>query len=304
MEEEKKFTIYLHRCPNGKCYVGMTSQKPTARWRNGQGYKKQSDFYNAINLYGWNNIEHIILEEGLLKEDACESEKNNIKKYNCIYPNGYNIAIGGDLPWNLGYGEYISGNKHPNFGKKLPKEWKNNISNGKKISFINNPQTRPSGKKNGMYGKKQTKEFIEKYCFSHNLKKVYSNRDNIWFDTIKECSKYYKINYTFLCNMLSGSCKMTKFVYELELYIDGIKIDYEKSDLSKNLSKRIVCEDMVFNSVKECTSYYGYSKSLISATLKNIETYKRGKWLDRGLRYYNPDTDKDLPIYVDTSLEV
>lgn len=102
MEEEKKFTIYLHRCPNGKCYVGMTSQKPIRRWANGKGYKHNSDFSSAIEKYGWGNIEHIILEEGLTMNDACKSEKYNIKKYNCIFPNGYNIAIGGEAPWCLG----------------------------------------------------------------------------------------------------------------------------------------------------------------------------------------------------------
>jgi len=102
MEEERKYTIYLHRCPNGKCYVGMTSQSINQRWKNGLGYKNNKDFYSDILEYGWDNIEHIVLEEGISREDACESEKYNIKKYNCIFPNGYNIAIGGDLPWNLG----------------------------------------------------------------------------------------------------------------------------------------------------------------------------------------------------------
>ena len=304
MEEEKKFTIYLHRCPNGKCYVGMTSQTTNQRWRNGQGYKKQSDFYNAITLYGWENIEHIIIEEGLSMQDACDSEKYNIKKYNCIFPNGYNIAIGGDVPWNIGYGDYISGDKHPNYGKKLSKEWGDNISKGKKIAFINNPETKPIGIKNGMYGKKHSKEFIEKYCFSHNLKKVYAHRDDIWFNSIKECSKYYNINYTYLVGMLQEKQKMNEFVYDLKLYINGIKIEYEKSDISKNLSKKIVCEDIVFNSVMECAKYYKVGRACISATLKNMETYKRGKWLDRGLRYYNPETDSHLPIYIDTKNEV
>lgn len=71
MEEEKKFTIYLHRCPNGKCYVGMTSQSMNQRWRNGLGYKNNKDFYPDIEKYGWENIEHIILEEGLSRRDAC-----------------------------------------------------------------------------------------------------------------------------------------------------------------------------------------------------------------------------------------
>ena len=37
----------MHIFPNGKRYIGITSRKPTERWHNGKGYKKQF-VYKAI----------------------------------------------------------------------------------------------------------------------------------------------------------------------------------------------------------------------------------------------------------------
>lgn len=53
------FFVYIHTCPNGKKYIGVTTQKhPENRWSNGRGYKSNEHFYSAINKYGWENIEH------------------------------------------------------------------------------------------------------------------------------------------------------------------------------------------------------------------------------------------------------
>ena len=52
--EEKPYYIYIHTCPNNKCYVGL-SRNPKQRWNNGKGYKNNKEFFDAINFYGWNN---------------------------------------------------------------------------------------------------------------------------------------------------------------------------------------------------------------------------------------------------------
>lgn len=49
---------------------------------------------NAINKYGWENFEHIILATGLTFEEANLKEKEYIEKFNSIN-NGYNIQSGG-----------------------------------------------------------------------------------------------------------------------------------------------------------------------------------------------------------------
>ncbi len=92
----KNFYVYKHIAPSGKVYIGITSQTPSRRWNNGDGYKTQPLFYRAIQKYGWGNIRHEILFDSLTKEQAEQKEieliaeyKSNQKEY------GYNLASGG-----------------------------------------------------------------------------------------------------------------------------------------------------------------------------------------------------------------
>lgn len=90
------YTVYKHvNKKNNKCYIGITCQSVNDRWRSdGSGYKGQPKFWNAIQLYGWENFEHIIIASNMNKEDACLLEKTLIKEYDSI-ENGYNIELGG-----------------------------------------------------------------------------------------------------------------------------------------------------------------------------------------------------------------
>lgn len=87
----------MHVSPNGKRYIGITCRKPKYRWNNGNGYIGNKHFYNAILKYGWDNIEHIIVEDGLSKDEACKLEKELIKRYNTTSNDkGYNNSTGGE----------------------------------------------------------------------------------------------------------------------------------------------------------------------------------------------------------------
>jgi len=91
--------IYCHiNKINSKRYIGITSRKPLHRWgRNGKGYEKCVLFYKAIKKYGWDNFEHIIIQENLSKEDACKLEVNLILQFNTNNSNyGYNLSSGGE----------------------------------------------------------------------------------------------------------------------------------------------------------------------------------------------------------------
>ena len=95
---ERNYKLYVHIAPNGKRYYGITGQKSVKqRWQCGRGYSNNQYFANAINKYGWENIEHIILHEGLDEDEAKELEQYMIQWYdtaNRAY--GYNISLGGD----------------------------------------------------------------------------------------------------------------------------------------------------------------------------------------------------------------
>lgn len=93
---EKKYIIYLHRNKiNGKCYVGQTCQPTSCRWgHDGWHYHEQSLFYRAIQKYGWDNFEHLILEENLSAEEANERECYWGGYYHALAPEGYCLQLG------------------------------------------------------------------------------------------------------------------------------------------------------------------------------------------------------------------
>lgn len=93
-----KYVVYMHIFPNGKRYVGITGTDIVERWRkNGSGYKNQKLMARAIQKYGWENVEHCILESNLSLHDAGEIEQKFIAKYNTTDPAfGYNMSIGGE----------------------------------------------------------------------------------------------------------------------------------------------------------------------------------------------------------------
>lgn len=90
------YTVYMHKNKlNGKVYVGVTNDI-NRRWRFGGCEYKPSTFWDAIQKFGWNNFEHIILESGLTEKEGEEKEKYYISLYDSRNPDkGYNVAEGG-----------------------------------------------------------------------------------------------------------------------------------------------------------------------------------------------------------------
>lgn len=93
---KKGYCVYVHtNKTNGKRYVGITSQKPEARWEN--GYQYNQHFSRAIEKYGWDGFRHEVLISDLTKDQACEWEKALIAQF-CTQDRdkGYNIQSGGE----------------------------------------------------------------------------------------------------------------------------------------------------------------------------------------------------------------
>ena len=88
------YCVYEHVFPNGKKYIGIT-RDTHARWRNGKGYETQDKVNRAINKYGWDNIQHNIIVDGITKEQAETLEKYLIAELHTIN-NGYNVSSGGE----------------------------------------------------------------------------------------------------------------------------------------------------------------------------------------------------------------
>ena len=96
--KDNKYCVYKHVSPNGKIYIGQTSKaNPNTRWQNGNGYKLNVHFFNAIQKYGWDNFEHVIISDGLTKKEADWLEKYLISYYETMNPlKGYNHTKGGE----------------------------------------------------------------------------------------------------------------------------------------------------------------------------------------------------------------
>ncbi len=96
---DKEYYIYMHKNKiNGKIYIGQSCQTPSRRWgKQGERYKGCSYFYSAIQKYGWDNFEHIILEQSLDTFEANIRETYWIKYYETTDINkGYNLKEGGN----------------------------------------------------------------------------------------------------------------------------------------------------------------------------------------------------------------
>lgn len=93
--DRQNYCIYVHEFPNGKKYIGQTCVDPETRWRRGNRYSGLMK--KAINKYGWDNITHRILLEGLDVETADLIERLLIVLLKTNDPAfGYNITAGGD----------------------------------------------------------------------------------------------------------------------------------------------------------------------------------------------------------------
>ena len=77
------YCIYMHKNKiNGKVYIGQ-SYNINVRWHP-SSYQSSSYFFNAIQKYGWENFEHIILEDNLTINEADEKEQYYIKFYKSL----------------------------------------------------------------------------------------------------------------------------------------------------------------------------------------------------------------------------
>lgn len=68
--------VYIHFVPDKTLYVGKTSTELDERWRNGEGYRKQKEFYSKIQEFGWDKIEHVVFKSGLTKDEAATIERD------------------------------------------------------------------------------------------------------------------------------------------------------------------------------------------------------------------------------------
>lgn len=231
---------------NGKIYIGM-SKNLKNRWSaNGIHYKQSKRFYNAIQKYGWNNFEKIVLVEGLSFEEACDLEVKNISKYNSRDKKiGYNIAEGGNGGViYLTHPKGMLGKNQTEYQKTSHKEWaskkeNNCMTNGKVVwgDTHKHPQ--------GMKGKKQTeKQKNSARGNKYSCKKVKATLPNskvIVFDSLNDCCEYFDLSPT---SSVTIKLLKTNEPYKLSRNVNnalkekfkklvGLKLEYIQKDNSE-----------------------------------------------------------------------
>lgn len=119
------YLIYLLKNRiNGKIYIGKTNNLYKRLSAHKNDRRIITHFTKAIDKYGFDNFECIILEENIPKNNIKQKEIFYIDKFNSYKSNNYNSTIGGD--------GFCSGKEHPFFGKKRSKEIIRKISETKK----------------------------------------------------------------------------------------------------------------------------------------------------------------------------
>ena len=189
------YIIYIHISPNNKRYIGITCQEPRHRWRKGLGYKYNQYFTNAINKYGWDNFQHIIVAKGLTEDEAKWLEVELIKIWDSTNKKkGYNITLGGDGSTGRECSEETKRKiGDANRGKSLSEEHKRKISeNSPHLKGENHPMYGKRGKDNPNYGKTHTEETKKKISEANKGKQSRNKGKSLSEETKKKISKSHK----------------------------------------------------------------------------------------------------------------
>lgn len=287
---KKKFCVYVHIFPNNKKYFGITSKKPNARWEGGTGYDKdhQPVMYNAIQKYGWNNVEHVVLYEGLTYEEACLKEqeliaefKTNCRRYGDDY--GYNMTDGGE--GNLGYkaGEKVSRTNRERLLGKKGKDCPNSrpvVCDGVEYESLTQFKEMNGNPKGNIQGWLNGKVGMPEYWYNKKLhykdvgfevvkKTRLTNRtrepmvDGIVFETLKDCADYLNLTPSVICLYLTNQATPPD-----ELITRNLKYKDEDFHVFKKPgrnSRPMKCsiDGITFNSCQELADYIGKEKGTV-----------------------------------------
>lgn len=72
----KRQTVYFHLTPELKAYIGRTTRERSLY--QATTYRNCTEFWDAVQAYGWDNISHHVVESGLDEEEARNLERQLI----------------------------------------------------------------------------------------------------------------------------------------------------------------------------------------------------------------------------------
>ena len=318
------WSVYAHiNKINGKYYVGITSKDVEERWKNGFGYRGQL-FYKAIEKYGWDNFEHIIIASNLTKEEAENFEKLLIKNLNShSKKNGYNVSfggIGGTTPLKPVYQFDLCGNLIKEYDSITEAENETDVPSSNIIACCNNKYKQASG---FIWKYKDDIIDLKKFCEELDCS-VYDKYEPIYqFDMEQNfiaeypnASEASKNNPKWFSNSILSVCRgewkyACGYIWRFKKDVPDIKtFKYEHIDFSRKTYKgnSVLQFDLngnfirEFNSVKDASEYYNCDSHTITyacsgRTKTGINYLWRYKKDYHGERIvYEPYKPKSIPV--------
>lgn len=217
---QNDYCVYCHTTPSGRRYVGISSF-PEKRWRHGRGYEKNYLFSRAIEKYGWDNILHEILHDGLSLKEAKAIEKKLIAEWNLTdHQYGMNLSGGGDGILADSTREMMSNSRKGNNnckGRILSQETKNAISASLKEYYKVHP--------NPMRGKhlsEEAKQKLRARVFSEETKARMRENSRRRYGKDNPASRpmrQYSLDGTLLNEYESGTQACKKYGLDLSAVV-------------------------------------------------------------------------------------
>lgn len=264
--------------------------------------------YNAIQKYGWDNVQHWILYGGLSFKDACAMEQKLIAifKTNCRrYGNefGYNMTDGGEGAPGHKSGEKVSRTNRERLLGKKGKDCPNSrpvVCDGIEYESLTqfkelngNPKGNIEGWLNGKIGmpeywynkelqyKDVGFEAVKKTACVNRDKKVMAN--DIVFDTLEDCAKYLGTSASNICLYLNGKRRPPEDIIESNLRYEGEDF-HEFKPLSKRSLGKMKCsiDGKIFASCKDLADYLGLKKNTVWSWLVGKNKTPK-EYIDRNL---------------------
>jgi len=222
MAMEKPYKVYKHTTPSNKVYIGITSMPTAKRWKNGKGYECCTAFARAIQKYGWQNIAHEILADGLGKDEACEMEKSLIKHYQADDPaHGYNLTSGGEhylatdavkdkerlaqISYYESHPEARRAISERQKGRKASDNTRQKMSDARKQYLASHPQS-VAPFVNAIKGKKRSNEFCN-HLSEINKTRVLCEETGQVFESVEAAAAWVGVCRTSVSNALTGRSK-------------------------------------------------------------------------------------------------
>ena len=252
---EETYCVYKHTCPNGKSYVGI-AKNAERRWNYGHGYDTQL-FGRAVRKYGWANIKHEIVFDGLTQEEAQSKEIALIEELNLTdRANGYNVMLGGQLGTK---GIVFTEETRRKMSENSKRTWANPKTRARLLKHLAELSKQNKGRKMPRSAVQATKEAqsikVDQYDLNGNLVKTHDSMMDAARELGKDCN-----------SAIVASCKGRKKSYCGSIWkYHGDPLGIEELEFRtsrKSISVPIVMCDQNWNELKQFDGFHDAGRKL------------------------------------------